>query len=154
MKNILEEIVKQKKETLKEIKKKNSLDAIDKKIKSTNNYLDFKKNLIDREQKKFVSIIAEIKKASPSAGIIVEDFDHIKIADLFSNNGAACLSVLTEEKYFLGSLNYIKDIKKKIKLPILAKDFFIDPFQVSYSKSFGCDCILIILSALSKKQSD
>ena len=140
MKNILEEIVKQKKETLKEIKKKNYLDAIDKKIKSTNNYLDFKKNLIDREQKKFVSIIAEIKKASPSAGIIVEDFDHIKIADLFSNNGAACLSVLTEEKYFLGSLNYIKDIKKKIKLPILAKDFFIDPFQVSYSKSFGCDC--------------
>ena len=84
----------------------------------------------------------------------LEDFDHIKIADLFSNNGAACLSVLTEEKYFLGSLNYIKDIKKKNKLPILAKDFFIDPFQVSYSKSFGCDCILIILSALSKKQSD
>jgi indole-3-glycerol phosphate synthase len=64
------------------------------------------------------------------------------------------LSVLTEEKFFLVSLNYITEIKKKFKLPVLAKDFFIDPFQVSYSKSFGCDCILIILSALSVKQAD
>ena len=154
MKNILEKIIKQKKNDLKELKKKNSLDSIDKKIKNINNYLDFKKTLINREQKNFVTLIAEIKKASPSAGIIVKDFDPIKIASLYSSNGAACLSVLTEEKFFLGNLNYISDIKKKIKLPVLAKDFFIDPFQVSYSKSFGCDCILIILSALSKKQSD
>lgn len=64
------------------------------------------------------------------------------------------MSVLTEEKFFLGDLNYISEIKKKFKLPILAKDFFIDPYQVSYSKSFGCDCILIILSAISEKQAD
>ena len=99
-------------------------------------------------------MIAEIKKASPSSGIIVKDFDYLKIANLYSDNNAACLSVLTEEKFFLGNLNYISDIKKKIKLPVLAKDFFIDPYQVSYSKSFGCDCILIILSALSEKQAD
>tara|TARA_B110000114_G_scaffold176753_1_gene207785 strand:+ start:255 stop:1058 length:804 start_codon:yes stop_codon:yes gene_type:complete len=154
MQNILEKIITQKKEDLKKIKKENSLASITEKIKSTNNYLDFKKSLVNREQQNYVSLIGEIKKASPSAGIIVKDFDHVKIADLYSNNGVTCLSVLTEENFFLGSLNYIEEIKKKINLPVLAKDFFIDPYQVSYSKSFGCDCILIILSALSKKQSD
>ena len=154
MQNILEKIIKQKKEDLEKIKKKISLTSINQKIRSTNNYLDFKKKLIDCEIKNHVSLIAEIKKASPSAGIIVKDFDHIKIANLYSSNGATCLSVLTEENFFLGSLNYIEEIKKKIKIPILAKDFFIDPYQVSYSKSFGCDCVLIILSALSEKQSD
>jgi indole-3-glycerol phosphate synthase len=154
MENILEKIIKQKKEDLKAIKEKISLTAIQDKIKSINNFLDFKKVLIDNQVLKKVSLIAEIKKASPSAGIIVKDFDYLKIANLYSTNNAACLSVLTEEKFFLGNLNFITDIKKKIKLPILAKDFFIDPYQVSYSKSFGCDCILIILSALSEKQAD
>ena len=154
MQNILEKIIKQKKKDLEVIKKNNSLNSIDRRIKFTENYLNFKKTLIDNEKKNQVSLIAEIKKASPSVGVIVKDFDHVKIANIYSKNGAACLSVLTEEKFFLGNLNYIKEIKKEIKIPILAKDFFIDPFQVSYSKSFGCDCILIILSALSKKQSD
>jgi indole-3-glycerol phosphate synthase len=154
MQNILEKIVNQKKEDLIEVKKKNSLTFIDQKIKSIDNFLDFKKTLIDQERENCVSLIAEIKKSSPSAGVIVKKFDHIKIAEIYSNNGATCLSVLTEEKFFLGNLNYIEEIKKKIKIPILAKDFFIDPYQVSYSKSFGCDCILIILSALSRKQSD
>jgi len=154
MKNILDKIITQKKEDLKEVKKKNSLSSIDQKIKLTKGYLDFKKTLIENDNKNKVSLIAEIKRASPSAGIIVQDFSHIKIADMYANNGAVCLSVLTEEKFFLGNLSYIEEIKKKIKIPILAKDFFIDPYQVSYSKSFGCDCILIILSALSEKQSD
>ena len=154
MQNILEKIIKQKKKDLEVIKKNNSLNSIDRRIKFTENYLNFKKTFIDNEKKNQVSLIAEIKKASPSVGVIVKDFDHVKIANIYSKNGAACLSVLTEEKFFLGNLNYIKEIKKEIKIPILAKDFFIDPFQVSYSKSFGCDCILIILSALSKKQSD
>ena len=154
MQNILKKIIKQKKEDLEDIKRKHSLDSIDQKIKSISGYLDFRKTLIDCRQKNQVSLIAEIKKASPSAGIIVEDFDHVKIADIYLNSGASCLSVLTEEKFFLGNLSYIEEIKKKIKIPILAKDFFVDPFQVSYSKSFGCDCILIILSALSEKQSD
>jgi indole-3-glycerol phosphate synthase len=154
MKNILEEIIKQKKEDLKIIKEKISLSSIDVKIKSINNFLNFKKTIIDNEKQKKVSLIAEIKKASPSAGIIIKDFDPVKIANLYSDNNIACLSILTEEKFFFGSLNYITEIKKKIKLPVLAKDFFVDPYQVSYSKSFGCDCILIILSALSEKQAD
>ena len=154
MENILDKIVKQKQEDLKVIKKKISLSAINEKIKTVDSYLNFKKTLIDHEKKNQVCLIAEIKKASPSAGIIIKDFDSIKIAKLYSDNNAACLSVLTEEKYFLGNLNHVTEIKKKFNLPILAKDFFIDPYQVSYSKSFGCDCILIILSALSEKKSD
>ena len=154
MENILKKIIKQKKKDLKVVKEKISLNAIDNKIKSLSNFLDFKRALVDCEKKNQVSLIAEIKKASPSAGIISKDFDPVKIASLYSENNATCLSVLTEEKFFLGNLNYIADIKKKLKLPILAKDFFIDPYQVAYSKSFGCDCILIILSALSEKQSD
>ena len=113
MKNILEKIIIQKKIDLEDIKKKNSLVNIDKKIKFTNNYLDFKKTLIEHGKKNHVSLIAEIKKASPSAGVIIEDFDHVKIANMYVNNGAACLSVLTEEKFFLGNLNYIEEIKKK-----------------------------------------
>ncbi len=154
MENILEKIIKQKKEDLKTIKETISLNTIENKIKSIDSFLDFKKTLINNHELKKVSLIAEIKKASPSAGIIVKDFDHLKIANLYCNNNAVCLSVLTEEKFFLGNPNYITDIKKKIKLPVLAKDFFIDPYQVPYSKSFGCDCIIIILSALSENQAD
>ena len=154
MENILEKIIKEKKEILKITKQKISLTAINNKIKSLSNFLDFKKTLINQEKKNKVSLIAEIKKASPSAGIIIKDFDPIKIASLYSENNVTSLSVLTEEKFFLGNLNYITDIKKKFTLPILAKDFFIDPYQVAYSKSFGCDCVLIILSALSERQAD
>tara|TARA_Y100000741_G_C17990622_1_gene451850 strand:- start:54 stop:614 length:561 start_codon:yes stop_codon:yes gene_type:complete len=73
---------------------------------------------------------------------------------MYIENGATCLSVLTEEKYFLGKLEYIRDIKKKFQIPILAKDFFIDPYQISLSKSYGCDCILIIIAALNETQAD
>ena len=113
MENILEKIIKQKKEDLRAIKEKISLTTIENKIKSIDNFLDFKETLIDNQELKKVSLIAEIKKASPSAGVIVKNFDHLKIANLYSDNNAACLSVLTEEKFFLGNLNYITDIKKK-----------------------------------------
>ena len=93
MQNILEKIIEQKKIDLVLIKKKNSLYNIEEKIKFTNNYLDFKKTLIDQDLQSHASLIAEIKKASPSAGIIVKNFDYMKIADLYSNNGATCLSV-------------------------------------------------------------
>ena len=154
MENVLEKIIKQKKEDLKSVKEKISLTEIESKIKSIDNFLDFKKKITNNQDQKKVSLVAEIKKASPSAGVIIKDFDHLKIANLYSDFNVACLSVLTEEKFFFGNLSFISDIKKKIKLPVLAKDFFIDPYQVSYSKSFGCDCILIILSALSEKQAD
>ena len=73
---------------------------------------------------------------------------------MYVENGATCLSVLTEEKHFLGKLEYIQDIKKKFKIPILAKDFFIDPYQIALAKSYGSDCILIIIAALNGSQAD
>ena len=151
MKNILEKIIQDKKDTLIDIKKANSLDFLENKIKTLSNFFDFKQAII---KNKDVSLITEIKKASPSAGILVKDFDHINIAKMYINNGATCLSVLTEEKYFLGKLDYIKDIKDKFKIPVLAKDFFIDPYQIALSKSYGCDCVLLIIAALDQKQSD
>jgi len=151
MTNILKKIIEDKKETLKVIKKNNTLGSLENKIKNLNFYLNFKEAII---QKKGVSLIAEIKKASPSAGILIEDFNHLDIAKMYIENGATCLSVLTEEKHFLGKLDYIKNIKDKFKIPVLAKDFFIDPYQIALSKSFGCDCVLIIIAALENNQAD
>ena len=146
--NILEKIVQDKKETLNLIKKDNSLDSLEKKIKELNFFYNFKEKI---KKNSGISLISEIKKASPSAGILVKNFNHINLAKMFIDNAATCLSVLTEEKHFLGKLEYIK---RKFKIPILAKDFFIDPYQVALSKSFGCDCILIIIAALSQNQAD
>ncbi len=151
MTNILEKIIQDKKDSLNFTKKKNSLNSLEKKIKNLNFFNNFKKAIQDN---KGISLIAEIKKASPSAGILIKDFNHLNIAKMFIDNGATCLSVLTEEKYFLGKLDYIRDIKEKFKIPVLAKDFFIDPYQVALSKSYGCDCILLIIAALNGNQAD
>ena len=151
MTNILDKIINDKKETLISVKKKFSLDFLEKKIKNLNFFINFKKTIQDN---KGVSLISEIKKASPSAGILVKKFNHLDIAKMYVNNGATCLSVLTEEKYFLGKLEHIQDIKNNFEIPILAKDFFIDPYQVALSKSYGCDCILIIIAALSGDQAN
>ena len=149
--NILEKIIEDKKESLKIIKKNNSLKSLEDKIKNINTFLNFKEAISNN---KGISLITEIKKASPSAGILVKNFNHLDIAKMYVDNGATCLSVLTEEKHFLGRLDYIKDIKDKLNIPILAKDFFIDPYQIALSKSYGSDCILIIIAALEEKQAD
>ena len=151
MTNVLDKIIQDKKEFLKILKKDNTLNALEAKIKNFNNFLDFKETII---KNKNVSLIAEIKKASPSAGVLVKNFNHLNIAKMYIENGATCLSVLTEEKHFLGKLDYIKDIKNEFKIPILAKDFFIDPYQIALSKSYGCDCVLLIIAALDDKQAD
>ena len=151
MANVLDKIIEDKKESLKLIKKTNSLDSLENTIKSLNNVLNFKDTISNN---KGVSLITEIKKASPSAGELVKDFNHLNIAKMYVDNGATCLSVLTEEKYFLGKLDYIRDIKDKFKIPILAKDFFVDPYQIALSKSYGSDCVLIIIAALDTKLAD
>ena len=151
MTNILEKIIQDKKESLKLVKRDNSLNYLENKIKTLSSFLNFKDTINNNEG---VSIISEIKKASPSAGVLVKDFNHLNIAKMYIENGATCLSILTEEKYFLGELKFIKEIKDKFKIPVLAKDFFIDPYQIALSKSFGCDCILIIIAALDEKQAD
>ncbi len=150
MTNILEKIVNEKKQSIKLLKKKKSIDVLEKSIKKQS-FLNFKEVI---QKNLGVSLISEIKKASPSAGVLVKEFNHLDIANMYINNGATCLSVLTEENYFLGKLEYIQDIKDKFKIPILAKDFFIDPYQIALSKSYGCDCILIIIAALNGSQAD
>ncbi len=150
MTNILKKIINEKKESLKLVKKENSLDFLEKNIKNQN-FLNFKETI---QKNKGVSLITEIKKASPSAGLLIENFNHLDIAKMYIDNGATCLSVLTEEKHFQGDLGHIQDIKKKFKIPVLAKDFFIDPYQITLAKSYGCDCVLIIVAALDVSQAD
>ena len=150
MKNILEKIIERKKEKIIVFKKDKSINNILENIKNINNFIDFKKKIVKRNIEKKISIIAEIKKASPSAGILVQNFNHLNIAKLYVENGASFLSVLTEEDFFLGKLDHIRSIKNNHQIPILCKDFFIDTYQVALAKSFGADCILIILSAMDK----
>ena len=150
MENILREIINKKKEKIINYKKNYSTNRLLDDIKNVNNFINFKSKIKKRNLEKKISIIAEIKKASPSAGIIIKNFNPLNIAKLYVENGASFLSVLTEEDFFLGKLEHIKNIKSNYKIPILCKDFFIDTYQVALAKSFGADCILIILSAVDK----
>lgn len=95
-----------------------------------------------------VALIAEVKKASPSAGIICKDFDPVAIAIEYEQAGATCLSVLTDEKFFQGDLEYLRDIRAAVKLPLLRKDFIIDERQILEAAEWGADAILLIVSIL------
>ncbi|MDA7690622.1 indole-3-glycerol phosphate synthase TrpC [Gammaproteobacteria bacterium] len=108
----------------------------------------FKKSLLNKDQ----AIIAEIKKASPSAGIISEDFDPIRKAKEYEDFGASALSILTEEDFFQGSSQYLQDVKETTSLPILRKDFMIDEYQIYEAKLIGADCILLIASVLNDEE--
>ena len=147
--NILEKIIKKKIEKIDVLKKTIDVKSLNEIINKNNSFIDFKNkiqnNLIDNKS----SIIAEIKKASPSAGVIIDDYNPVEIAKIYQDNKVTCLSVLTEEDFFLGNLIHISKIKDKINLPILCKDFFIDKFQVPLAKSYGADAILIILAGVS-----
>jgi indole-3-glycerol phosphate synthase len=99
-----------------------------------------------------LNLIAEVKKASPSAGVIRADFDPVKIAEIYAASGADALSVLTDEKYFQGHLNFIHSIRDVVKLPVLRKDFIIDPYQVYESRAAGADAILLIAECLETSQ--
>ena len=127
--NILEKIVKKKTEKIAYLKKNISLNSLDELINENKSFINFKEKIENNIKENKFSIIAEIKKASPSAGVIIKDYDPVQIATTYNSNKATCLSVLTEEDFFLGNLIHISKIKQKINLPILCKDFFIDKFQ-------------------------
>ena len=147
--NILDEIVAKTKSKLEEKKQGLSLEELSSKIDFENlKETNFKKSL----QNKAEAIIAEIKKASPSAGIISDNFDPVLKSKEYESFGASALSILTEEDYFLGNIEYLKDVKAITSLPILRKDFIVDEYQIYESKLIGADCILLIASILNDEE--
>jgi len=149
-KNILDKIISKKKIRLNKLKKIISIESLKDKVDKNNYFFNFKEKIQKNVSVNKISLIAEIKKASPSAGVIVKDYKPVDLAKKYYENKATCLSVLTEEDFFQGNLTHMNEIKKKINLPILCKDFFIDPYQVLLAKSYGADAILIILAAVSE----
>lgn len=152
MKNILEEIRQHKVIEVRNRKKEISLQEICKKIKCSDAPKDFAKALMDKAKDVGMALICEVKKASPSHGLIRADFDHIQVARDYENAGAACLSVLTDEKYFMGSNQYLQEIRAVSNLPILRKDFMVDPYQIYEAKMLGADCILLIVAMLDDEK--
>ena len=108
----------------------------------------FERHLREASISDWTTIIAEVKKGSPSKGIIREDFDPLEIAEIYQNNGATCLSVLTDEKFFLGHLRFLALIRETVSLPLLRKDFICDPYQIYEARAAGADAILLIASML------
>jgi len=147
--NILNNIITKKIERVDALKKSITLDSLNEIIDKNNTFINFKEKIQNNIIQDKISIIAEIKKASPSAGVIIKDYNPVEIAKIYNDNNVTCLSVLTEEDFFLGNLIHISKIKQKFNLPILCKDFFIDKFQIPLAKSYGADAILIILAGVS-----
>jgi indole-3-glycerol phosphate synthase len=147
---ILDKIIETKKEEVAQFKKQTSVSALERTIALLEPCRNFRQALISED----CNIIAEVKCASPSRGRFVADFDPVKIAGVYDQNGAAAISVLTDEKYFSGHKNYLTQIKQKVKLPLLRKDFIIDPIQIYETRTTGADAILLIVHVLGKKLTE
>lgn len=146
---ILDEIIAYKKKELAETKRRLPFPDVKAKALDAQPVRGFGKALSGSGE---LRLIAEVKKASPSKGVIREDFDPIKIANIYEKSGASCLSVLTEKKYFQGKLEYLDEIRKAVALPLLRKDFIIDEYQVYEARAAGADAILLISACLDKRQ--
>jgi len=151
MLNILDQIISYTRERVKIDRSKIPLPEVRRSAQTIVKELS-DKHFFHALNKKSIRIIAEVKKASPSRGVICEDFNHLEIARQYAAGGAAALSVLTEEKYFQGSLNYLKDIAHEIALPVLRKDFIIDEYQIYQAAAAGASAILLIAAALAEKE--
>ena len=160
--NILQKIIDKKKSRLIDLKIKRPLDSLLEHPADSMSHYNFKEAIEKKISNGKISLIAESKKASPSAGIILKDYNPVEIAKIYQSKNATCLSILTEEDFFLGNLSHIYKIKLNsnamqntgITLPILCKDFFIDTYQIHLSKHYGADAILIILAGVSDELAD
>lgn len=149
MPTILEEIVEQTTSDLKKRKRKVSFNDLESMELFEKPVRDFGKSL---QRKGEVAVIAEIKKASPSKGLIRKDFDPVRIAAGYREGGAAAISVLTDKPAFQGSLQYLEAVSKEVDIPVLRKDFIIDPYQVKEAKAYGADAVLLIATITDGRQ--
>ena len=152
MSNILEQILATKTEEIQQRQAQISLAELKQRILKAPQTKGFVSALQQRASQQQAGIIAEIKKASPSKGVIRADFDPVAIAQSYASAGATCLSVLTDQQYFQGHDNYLVQVGQAVSLPLLRKDFTIDEYQVYEARAIGADCILLIVSALSAEQ--
>jgi indole-3-glycerol phosphate synthase len=144
---ILDKIIETKKEEVAALKKVTSVEVLEEVIGDLESCRDFRKAISGAD----CSIIAEVKCASPSRGRLVEHFAPIAIAKTYEQNGASAISVLTDEKYFCGRKDYLTQIKSKVRIPVLRKDFIIDPLQIYETRAIGADAILLIVRVVGQK---
>lgn len=147
---ILDKIIDTKKEEMAQLKKDFTLAQLRETFAGLGPCRDFRQAITSD----VCNIIAEVKCASPSRGRLVADFDPVRIARIYEQNGAAAISVLTDETYFAGHKNYLIDIRKKVNLPLLRKDFIIDPVQIFETRAIGADAILLIVHVLGQKLAE
>ncbi len=146
---ILDEIIAYKKKELAETKRRVPLADIKNRAADAGPTRGFGIALAGCEE---IRLIAEVKKASPSKGVIREDFDPVTIAQSYESSGASCLSVLTEQKFFQGRLEYLDELRKAVTLPLLRKDFIIDTYQIIEARAAGADAVLLIAACLERRQ--
>jgi len=144
---VLEKIIADKRVEVEERKAAKSVEELKTQIRPLRKCRNFYK-AVTKANPRGINVIAEVKKASPSAGVIRQDFDPVAIAKEYESCGADAISVLTDEKYFQGRLEYINEIKKAVQVPVLRKDFIIDLWQVYESRAAGADAILLITEVL------
>ena len=147
--DILKEIIAEKWLELEILKQAKSQHALKKELAGMPACRGFARALQDRVLQNRPGVIAEIKKASPSKGVIRADFDPVQIARAYEQSGAACLSVLTDVRFFQGKNSFMQNARNAVKLPVIRKDFMIDEYQIYESRVLGADCILLIASVLS-----
>ncbi len=147
MKNILVQIIRDKVQEVQALKELTPIEVLRDKAEMLPKCRNFYK-AVTKSSPRGLNVIAEVKKASPSAGLIRPDFDAVSIAQTYEQCGADAISVLTDEKYFQGKLAYLTAIKETVSIPVLRKDFIVDPYQVYEARAAGADAILLIAEAL------
>jgi indole-3-glycerol phosphate synthase len=149
--DILTRILQRKSEEIVVARQQAPLDQLRRQLESVSAPRGFIRSLRDKQSSGSSAVIAEIKKASPSKGVIREDFDPVAIARSYANGGASCLSVLTDRDFFQGHDDYLVAARNACRLPVIRKEFIIDPYQVYQARAIGADCILLIVAALEER---